>query len=276
MEIATQAVHHISDRKSTLSIDLEMHEVDHSANPIRWVAWSVPRLSSSAFIVLLIYWIFTEQNGFSSSYPSMINPVVNATANGYIGYHALGLAIWAVIAHQETIMAFAIPLFPRASYNMRKWTHILSQIIGLLCGVGGMTAILWYKNSTVNMPMSGTTFTIMDDPYYIPYSPHAWLGMTFFGSWLIQVIGRWFPERFTLQHHRFLGRVMYMAGLVCCGLGLQQQQTRQLLTTLQELAHNTTSVATATATSHWWFSQPSLGVLLLGITGITTFYYGLL
>jgi hypothetical protein len=42
---------------------------------------------------------------------------------------------------------------------------------------------------------------------------------------------------------------------------------------VQLLAQNNTS---ATAQSNWFLSQPSLGVLLLGLIGGTTFFYGLL
>lgn len=276
MEVASSVVHHISHDKSRLSIDLEHVNVAVSHRPVSWGAWVVPRLGSYSFIALLVYWILTEQNGFSSSTPSMINPVINATANGYLGYHALGLSLWAVIFLQESIMSYAAPLFFQASYSVRKAMHIGSQIAGLLMGAGGMTAILWYKNSTISTPVGGTDFTILDHPYYIPYSPHAWLGLVFFISWIAQCAGRLFPSYMTPERHRFLGRVLYLTGLACCGLGLQQQQTRQLLTNINAMANNSTLATPLKTASTWWFSQPSLGVILLGLTGAATFYFGLL
>ena len=88
MEIASTVIHHISDQKSRLSINLETLESKTSDVTMDVVTWKekwIPRFTSSLFIGLLVYWILTEQNGFSSSTPSMINPAVNATANGYLG-----------------------------------------------------------------------------------------------------------------------------------------------------------------------------------------------
>jgi hypothetical protein len=271
MEIASTVIQHISDKKSALSVNLETQPTDIAIHTITWKEKWVPRTSSFLFISLLVYWILTEQNGFSSETPSMVNPAVNATANGYLGYHALGLALWSVFFCQESIMSYAAPMCA-FSYNTRRIIHIASQIVGMVCGIGGMTAILWYKSSLVSMPVSGTYFTLMEHEFYVPYSPHAWIGVSFIMTWLIQCIGRLFPQRFTLERHRFLGRVMYVAGLGCCALGLQQQQTRQLMVTINAIQHN----MTITSHSSWWFSQPSLGVLLLGITGAVTFYLGLL
>jgi hypothetical protein len=278
MEVASSVVTHISDKKSELSIsletiDIEPHVVENTSLPFTRLSWFLPRFCSVCFITLLVYWIVTQQNGFINTTPSVITPSTNVTANGYLGYHALGLSLWAVVANQETIMAYAIPLCCTTSYNVRKWTHIIFQLIGMLCGVGGMVSIMWYKNSSVSMPISGTYFTVMDNPYYIPYSPHAWLGLLFMVTWLVQCIGRFFPTYLTTERHRFLGRFMYVAGLACCALGLQQQQTRQIMVNVQLLAQNNTS---ATAQSNWFLSQPSLGVLLLGLIGGTTFFYGLL
>jgi hypothetical protein len=204
------------------------------------------------------------------SMPSVLTPVFNTNADGYLGYHALGLSLWAVICNQETIMAYAIPLCCRHSYFSRKWTHIVAQVIGVLSGIGGMLSIYWYKNSSVSFPVNGKEVSFMNDTYYIPYSPHACLGIVFMGAWVVQCVGRFFPSYMTLPRPRFLGRLMYSTGLVCCALGIQQQQTKQI--TFQQLAFNTTS----TKVSGWWLSQPSLGVLLLGVTGVLTFYYGLL
>jgi Eukaryotic cytochrome b561 len=274
METVSSIISNISDKKSELSISLESNDVTTHERHFSWVSWIIPRVSSLSFIALLVYWIMTEQNGFIYKTPSIITPSSSSTANGYLGYHALGLSIWAVVANQETIMAFAIPLScASSSYQTRKYIHVISQIIGFLCGVGGMVSILWYKNSSASMPISGTSFTLMDNPYYIPYSPHAWLGALFMLSWIVQGVGRFFPTYITVARHRFLGRFTYVVGLVCCCLGLQQQQTRQLTMNLQQLALNQTSVSNP---SGWWFSQPSLGVLLLGIIGGATFLYGLL
>jgi hypothetical protein len=208
----------------------------------------------------------------------MINPSQDTDAYGYLGYHALGLSIWAVICNQETIMAYAIPLCfcKSVTYSVRKWVHIFSQVIGLLCGIGGMTAIILYKKSSVAEAVSGTKFIIpvIDNSVYIPYSPHAWMGILFFGTWIIQCVGRFFPNQFILSYHRFLGRLLYSSGLLCCCLGIQQQQTRQLVSLITSL--NSTVSNSTVVQSNWWFSQPSLAVALLAITGAATFFYGLL
>lgn len=278
MEAASSIITNISDKKSELSISLESTDPEAVEKTFTLTAWLVPRVSSYLFILLLVYWIITEQNGFEFSIPSIITPSTNIIANGYLGYHALGLSLWAVVCNQETIMQFAIPLCcSSSSYETRKCVHVLSQITGFLCGVGGMISILWYKNSSVSMPISGNEFVVMGNNYYIPYSPHAWLGFLFLGSWVIQCIGRCFPTYITLQRHRFIGRFNYVIGLGCCCLGLQQQQTRQLTSTLKllQLANITNSTNFSVQTD-WWFSQPSLGVFLLGLIGGATFLYGLL
>ena len=308
MEYASAIITSISDKKSELSISLETIGTDASQNVIHmdtyasqsaliaatdtsqnavasidisgqgrtftYSSWILPRFSSVLFIGLLVYWILTEQNGFAYELPSLITPSTNVVANGYLGYHALGLSLWSVLANQESIMAFAIPLCcSKSSYHARKYIHIISQILGVVLGAGGMFSIYLYKHSSVSVPSAGTRFTIMDQPYYIPYSPHAWLGLLFMLSWLVQSVGRLCPTYLTVTRHRFLGRFTYIIGLVCCCLGLQQQQTRQVMVNLQMMAQNSTAVITA---SGWWFSQPSLGVLLLGIIGGATFLYGLL
>lgn len=275
MEVASTVIQHISDKKSELSIELETTTLPDTL-PFTWRAWFIPRCSTLLYHAILVYWIITEQNGFSNSIPSIITPSTDSTANGYIGYHALGLSIWAVLANQETIMAFAIPLHVTSAYPTRKIIHIVSQVIGLLCGIGGMIAILWYKKSTIALSVSGTSITVplLDEPFYIPYSPHAWIGIIFMGAWIIQCVGRFFPNRFTINYHRFFGRILYTTGLICCCLGIQQQQTRQLVSTITSIT-NTTLTSTRIA-SKWWFSQPSLAVVLLCITGASTFFYGLL
>lgn len=267
MDVMSSVVSHISDQPSELSTYMDRHQDE---KPYTIASWIIPRVTSLLFIALLVYWIMTEQNGFSGTSPSMITPSFNSSAHGYLGYHALGLSLWAVVANQETIMAFAIPLCCSSSYKIRKITHITFQILGMLCGVGGMVAMLWYKSSVVAKPSSGTSITLMNDSYYIPYSPHAWSGVAFFLGWLAQCVGRCIPYM-TPARHRFLGRLTYVTGLVCCCLGMQQQQTRQLVLTQLSFTNST-----APPVSHWWFSQPSLAVILLGITGTATFLYGLL
>lgn len=282
MDVASVVINHISDKKSELSLSLEstptITRLEHP--PFTWKSWFIPRICTVTYISLLVYWIITEQNGFTNSIPSMIKPSTDITAYGYLGYHALGLSIWAVIVNQETIMSYSIPLLPSASYQTRKNIHIGAQIIGVLSGIGGMVAIIWYKNSNVSMSISGTDFTIpiINTKFYVPYSPHAWLGIAFMGGWVIQCIGRLFPERFTLAYHRFCGRLLYVSGLLCCCLGIQQQQTRQLVNNINSLLVNSSSinVQSIVESSSSWFSQPSLLVLCLGIAGAATFFYGLL
>jgi hypothetical protein len=145
--------------------------------------------------------------------------------------------------------------------------------------MGGMAAILLYKKSTI----TDSYLTIANHPFYTPYSPHAWLGTAFMGSWIFQCLGRLFPSYISSSLHQFSGRVLYVSGLVCCALGLQQQQTRQLMSKMidQDMTSNCTNatstiITTVTSTvTTWWFSQPSLAVMLLGIAGIATFYVGL-
>jgi len=279
MDVASVVVNHLSDKKSELSIELEtMATVSPEMVPFTWRAWIIPRFCTVLYMGLLIYWIITEQNGFSNSIPSIITPSTDITAYGYIGYHAIGLSMWAVVANQETIMAFAIPLYAIASYPTRKIIHVVSQLIGMVCGIGGMVAILWYKKSSVALSAAGTTITVpvVNQPFYIPYSPHAWIGIFFMLTWIVQCMGRCFPERFTINYHRFCGRILYSTGLLCCCLGIQQQQTRQLVSSFTSVITNATATTTNDTITTWWWSQPSLAVLLLCITGASTFYYKLL
>lgn len=277
--IASSVISHVSDQPSVMSIMVDSNQtiVSPAIKPFSCCSWFFPRLLSFCYMTVLVYWIVTEQNGFTKDIPSMITPSTDIVANGYLGYHALGLSLWAVVAYQETIMAFAIPLYPKASFSARKIVHIVSQVLGVICGIGGMAAILLYKKSAVSMPVSGSYLTILNNPFYIPYSPHAWLGAAFMGSWVLQCMGRLFPTYITPSFHRFSGRVMYISGLVCCCLGLQQQQTRQL-TFMSSLVNTTITNTTNTvaSVSNWWFSQTSLGVLLLGMVGIATFYVGVI
>jgi hypothetical protein len=277
--IASQIVSRVSDQPAVMSImvDSDATLVSPTLKTFSWRSWILPRFFSLCYFVLLLYWIYTQQNGFTHHVPSMLTPARDIVANGYLSYHALAMSLWAVFCYQETIMAFAIPLYAKASYQARRWIHIGSHLLGVLFGIGGMTAILLYKQSAVSIPVSGTTITIGDNPFYVPYSPHAWLGAAFMGAWVLQCVGRFIPAYVTPAIHRFCGRVMYISGLGCCALGLQQQQTRQLITTLIPVnITNTNTTSTIVAVSNWWFSQPSLGVLLLGAVGIATFYVGVL
>ncbi len=225
-----------------------------------WWHWVVPRLSSSGFIAMLLYWIMTEQNGFSNTLPSL-------SSGGYLGYHALGMSLWTTMMHQETMLAYINPIICTKDERIHRLIHVVFHIIGMLCGIGGLVAILWYKQAS-------TQFTIMGYSFYIPYSTHSWMGIGFLGSWAMQCLGKLCPSIMTDSRYAFLERTVYVLGLTTCSLGIQHMQTRQLSDVsyaVNDTFTNVTSVNTQVST--WWFSKPSLGVVLLAVSGIATLFF---
>jgi len=93
----------------------------------------------------------------------------------------------------------------------------------------GIVAIVYYKN----LSPQPVTF-----PFYSVYSPHSWLGIAVLVLWGIQmaagiyihIIGELSSNDKILlaKIHRYLGKVIYVAGLVTCALGLQDMQSSDL------------------------------------------------
>jgi hypothetical protein len=217
-----------------------------------WWHWFLPRIVSSGFIAILVYWIITEQNGFSTVMPALSN-------GGYLGYHALGMGLWTTIMHQETMLSYIHPLVCSKNERVHRFIHVLFHVIGILCGMGGLAAILWYKQAT-------NRYTLMGYSFYIPYSTHSWLGIGFLAGWAMQCLSKLCPSLITASRYAFLERTVYVLGLTTCSLGIQQMQTQQL----HNVPYLINSTITEPVVSTWWFSKSSLGILLLAVSGITT------
>ena len=148
---------------------------------------------------------------------------------------------------------------------IKVYLHLFYHLLGLLCGAGGMTAIYLYKSAITTDPISGAATLV-------PSSAHSWLGLGFFGSWMMQCISK-LCLRDTKRLHQFLGYVTYTTGLAACALGLQSLQSRDLLLANVSANNGTIILVNRTAaaiTPSWVSNQTSISVVLLAVSGIAT------
>jgi len=93
----------------------------------------------------------------------------------------------------------------------------------------GIVAIVYYKN----LSPQPVAF-----PFYAVYSPHSWLGIAVLVLWSVQLVAGIYihiigdlssnDKILLAKVHRYLGKVIYVAGLATCALGLQDMQSSDL------------------------------------------------
>ena len=168
------------------------------------------------FFGVLFAWIYQAEGGIGTSFLHVF------------GLHALLMSLFVVVFTQESILAFSAPLVP--AFARTQWFHVALHVLGILCCAGGLVAIIEYKA----LSPSPVGF-----PFYTMYSAHSWLAICFLGLWAIQFavavyvrvraidLSAHQRQRWA-KYHRFLGRVVYAAGLATCALGFQDMQSSDL------------------------------------------------
>ena len=214
-------------------MSLSQWEETHPADPsTSRGSWILPRSFTWATIILTMYWLFTTDKGLGLNTISLV------------GYHIFGMTVFAVMANQESVLSYASPLFgTRASRDLWYFTHLITNMIGLFSGIGGMVSILYYS-----------------DDYY---SPHSWLGWCTLILWCSIVL---LKKCGAMTHlHKLLGYTVYGLGLLTCVVGYQKKQMMDLV----PFFANQTSVVYQPMS--WSSFQSSLIVLFTTCSGIMTF-----
>jgi len=257
--------------------------------------WTLPRLLAGIFFIILFLWIFQAEGGFGWNEANLF------------GWHALMMAMFIVFFTQEAILTFSAPLFSgpfsRRNSHTRtsslsnininsdnnnghwirpKYVHVMFHLGGILSAMLGIVAIYYYK-SLSPQPIAF--------PFYSVYSPHSWLGIAVLILWGLQYtagvyiygLGQPTPEQKAIlkQIHGYLGRVIYVAGLATCALGLQDMQSSDLASSTPPMSGVSgddtmgMSVTTGNLTGYYPNSPEaqysSAATLLLLFTGMATF-----
>jgi hypothetical protein len=184
-----------------------------SSRPLRYTLAILPRLNAVVFFIILFLWIFEAEDGLGFRFVSTF------------GWHALMMALFVVVFTQESVMAFT--MYPWLS--KRGWAkpfHVLLHIIGIICCIIGLVAIVRFKALSPRP---------VDFPFYTLYTPHSWLGILFLSFWVIQLmmgvgmqVASLTVKQEIRKYHKFLGRVVYILGLVVCGMGVADMQSADL------------------------------------------------
>jgi len=202
-----------------------------SGGVILSIGWILPRILAVIFFVVLFVWIFQAEGGFGWDESNLF------------GWHALLMALFVVLFTQESVLGFSAPLISgpfreKRSQNQKMYFHILYHVLGIASAMLGIVAIVYYKNLSPPAVVPGWPYTVWPVyPFFAVYSPHSWLGITVLILWAIQLsagiyvhlIGPTPNDKNRLAKlHRFMGKVIYVAGLATCALGLQDMQSSDL------------------------------------------------
>lgn len=174
---------------------------------------AVPRVLMLIYVSVLLAWIYEAEGGLGVMDSSLF------------GLHALGMSLFAVVLGQEPVLAFCTPWLP-SSLRVRAAYHVVFHALGLACGIGGLVAIVYYKQLAPDSdayPTLGNQYF----PFFTLYSPHSWLGIVFLSLWVLQLALRFTPAA---AHglHAFVGRGIFVLGLCVCALGFQDMQGSDL------------------------------------------------
>uniref|UniRef100_A0A7S4K7M4 Cytochrome b561 domain-containing protein n=1 Tax=Guillardia theta TaxID=55529 RepID=A0A7S4K7M4_GUITH len=229
------------------------------------LVWLLPRVCALALLGIVIAWVILAEGGFGTSSAALF------------GWHALGMTLF-LIATSEGILIKSFPLWSR----MDLWMgHVAFHLLGIICALLGLVAIIQYKslsgqgNGTPTCPMTGclesTGQAGLDGtfPFSTMYSAHSWMGVLCLLLWGGQLAGgvasSLYPWRGPEQreaakkHHRFFGQALYVLLIATCCMGLQDMQSSDLA-----------------GFGYGIYSSPSLlacgASLVISIYGLTTLY----
>jgi len=233
--------------------------------------WIFPRLIVIVFLIILLGWIYEAEGGIGNQDSSMF------------GWHALLMALFIVVFTQEGILVYSAPLLGSFTKNRKimKFFHVTCHILGIICAIGGLIAIVYYKS------LSGPLIVF---PFYTMYSPHSWLGVALLSLWIIQMIAGIFwqndlfqsklspnQKRTFSKYHKFLGKFIYGVGLATCAMGLQDMQSSDLAGSTQPMPNMTDAQMMMMGGNMTGYlpdsnlaQYASGGVLLLLLSGLAT------
>jgi len=186
---------------------------------VRRLRWFIPRAFAVKFFVILGIWIFQAEGGLGFVESSLF------------GWHALLMALFVVCFTQEAVLSYSAPIFKGPGIHERtiaeKWFHVGCHVLGIVCAMLGIVAIVYYKN------LSPQPIVF---PFFAVYSPHSWMGIVVLILWSLQMTAGIYTfiyqspsNKIMLANtHKFLGKVIYGAGLATCALGLQDMQSSDL------------------------------------------------
>ncbi|KAF9202013.1 hypothetical protein BGZ49_007807 [Haplosporangium sp. Z 27] len=232
-----------------------------------WLARSIlPRFFVVVFLIVLFLWIYQAEGGIGFQEATLF------------GWHALLMSLFVVVFTQEALLAYSSPLvgFFTKNRTIIKYYHVACHLLGLICAVGGLLAIVYYKKLSPQ-PIAF--------PFYNVYSPHSWAGIAFLSLWSLQLLAGLYvyvvgkqsidQKRSFNRLHRFLGKSIYVVGLATCAMGFQDMQS-------SDLASSTSPTAAANMTMPMGEAQgylpnsslaqySSASCVLLIFSGLATF-----
>lgn len=100
---------------------------------------------SACFFGVLFAWIYQAEGGLGTSFLHLF------------GLHALLMSLFVVMFTQESLLVFAAPLLAASARSQNvHWStlarfarshrfHVLLHFLGMLCCIGGLCAIVYYK-----------------------------------------------------------------------------------------------------------------------------------
>ncbi|KAJ3196365.1 hypothetical protein HK101_009178 [Irineochytrium annulatum] len=110
----------------------------------------------------------------------------------------------------------------------KRMIHVGLHILSLAAAIGGLVAIIAYKNLSDQPPAF---------PFFHLYSPHSWAGIAFLALYILQFIGGAASQAITLSArthritrrlHALLGDACYILGVAVCAMGFQDMQGSDL------------------------------------------------
>ena len=180
------------------------------------VLFALPRVIVVIYLCVLFAWIFLAEGG------------IGVEDSSLFGLHALGMSMFGIVCAVESALAFRTPWLP-SEPEKRKMYHAAFHVLGLACGIGGLVAIVYYKqlappaaDDDVYAALGSQYF-----PYFTLYSPHSWLGIVFLSLWVFQLLARFLPQ-ITGTVHSFIGLSLFVLGLGVSALGFQDMQSSDL------------------------------------------------
>jgi len=188
-----------------------------------YVLWFGPRVSILVYMVVLFEWIYQAEGGLSF------------TEAGEFGYHALAMSLFAVVFMSASSLSMNNNTSLFAYFNFtpkeRLLVHIRFHLLSLICIILGLFAIIYYKQ------WSDATDLF---PMFTMYTPHSWLGIITVCLFVLQMLGGVYMKSSYTAHwndemklkargvHGYIGRVLYISGIVTCMTGFQNMQSSDL------------------------------------------------